>query len=104
MRVWRCTREEFSVLRTVWRLGQSAANPSPPRIPGNRENYREFSEFSNTICTLVRAKSQCSSAIVHSPHFSPLESNRELTGGEQGKNKTLHGISPESRAGCGEWI
>jgi hypothetical protein len=35
-------REQFSELQTEWRRTQSAANPSPGKIPVNREKYREF--------------------------------------------------------------
>jgi hypothetical protein len=35
-------RERFSELQTVWRWAQSPANPSPAKIPDNREKYREF--------------------------------------------------------------
>jgi hypothetical protein len=35
---------EFSATQTVWRSAQSAANPSLPEFPANREKYREFAD------------------------------------------------------------
>jgi hypothetical protein len=34
--------EQLSELQTVWRRAQSPANPSPAKIPDNREKYREL--------------------------------------------------------------
>jgi hypothetical protein len=34
--------EQFSDLQTVWRWMQSPANLSLPKIPANREKYREM--------------------------------------------------------------
>jgi hypothetical protein len=42
---WEVMRDRFSELQTDWRWRQLPANPSLPKIPVNREIYREFIDF-----------------------------------------------------------
>jgi hypothetical protein len=50
------SEKQFSALQTVWRRTQSPANPSPSKIPVNREKYREFcsSERLSRVRPLVK--------------------------------------------------
>jgi hypothetical protein len=71
----------FSATQTVWRSAQSAANPSPPEFPANREKYREFARFCSRNC--VRLSLSCT--------FCGRKQHISLKS-EQGKIRTDQGI------------
>ena len=70
----------FSAVETEWRSTQSRANPSPPKLPANREKCREFVKFCPRKCTLL---SLSCTFCWGSSAFSPNR-NRGLAGTYQG--------------------